>query len=300
MERIKTEYELYQRIYSESQLPKLCILQSCSRNDSDIYIRRKCKALAKVGFQSQHFKYTHPPPFAQVVDLIDSLNCDNAVHGILIQQPFQLEEVFCSLKLIEAINPAKDVDGLHPINVASLLSKNNSGAGITPCTPGGILKLLDFYGKRCSQIGIHAFLDIELEGKHVAVIGRSNIVGMPLFHLLSHRNATVTLCHSLTRNLESITKISDIIISATGKAGLIKGSMVQPGALVVDVGINMTAEGNIVGDVEFESVSQVASAITPVPGGVGPMTVAMLVDNLWSAFLRQQKKDLSEIAVKAQ
>ncbi len=232
---------------------------------SAVYVRNKNKICQEVGFQS--FGQTLPEETTeeQLLELIKELNENDEINGILVQLP--LPEHIDSEKILMAINSGKDVDGFHPINVGKLAIGN---ALLTPCTPTGIIVLLDYYG-------------IEIAGKHAVVLGRSNIVGKPAAHLLLQRHATVTICHSKTRNLEQITGQADILIAAVGRPSFVTSSMVREGAVVIDVGINRI-DGKLTGDVDFGSVSKKAALITPVPGGVGPMTIALLMENTLKAF----------------
>lgn len=197
--------------------------------------------------------------------MVEELNHDDAIHGILVQSPIpsHLDE----MAVVRAIDPAKDVDGFHVENAGKLMV---GIPGFVPCTPKGVIRMLREEG-------------IAMAGKHAVVVGRSNIVGKPMAMLLLAENATVTVCHSRTENLAEITRTADILVAAVGKAGLITADMVKPGAAVIDVGMNRNAEGKLCGDVDFAGVSEVAGAITPVPGGVGPMTIAMLLENTLEA-----------------
>ena len=236
---------------------------------SEVYVRNKQRACQRVGLSSQLHKLPADTSQKTLLDLITELNNDPLVHGILVQLP--LPAGLDSTQILDCINPEKDVDAFHPENVG-LLSQGRPR--FLPCTPHGVQQILD----RCG---------IELSGKHVVIVGRSEIVGKPLAMLLVNRdstrgpqaaNATVTICHSRTTDLAAITQTADVLIAAIGKANFITADMVKPGAAVVDVGINRTAEG-LVGDVDFDDVSTVAQHITPVPGGVGPLTVTMLMHN---------------------
>ncbi len=227
---------------------------------SHIYVKNKAATCDTLGIKSFEYNFSNNASTKEILDCIEKLNNDSRVNGILCQLP--LPHTIDKKAVIEAMSPIKDVDGFHPVNTGKMLS----GYGeLLPCTPSGIIKLLDYY-------------DIKIEGKNAVVIGRSDIVGKPLAVMLSKRNATVTLCHSKTVDLKSITKSADILISAVGKEGLISADMVKSGATVIDVGINRTDKG-LVGDVCFDEVSKVAGYITPVPGGVGPMTIASLMFN---------------------
>ncbi|MBM15314.1 MAG: bifunctional methylenetetrahydrofolate dehydrogenase/methenyltetrahydrofolate cyclohydrolase FolD [Nitrospina sp.] len=232
---------------------------------SAVYVRNKNKICRELGFQSFEQKLSADTSEAKLLQLIKELNSNNDIHGILVQLP--LPSQIDSEKILQAINPYKDVDGFHPINVGKLVVGN---ALLTPCTPTGIIKLLDYY-------------EIEISGKHAVVLGRSNIVGKPVSMLLLQRNATITICHSRTKNLEEITRSADILVAAIGKANFVTENMVSKGTIVIDVGINRV-DGKLTGDVNFEPVSKKVSYITPVPGGVGPMTIALLMENTLKAF----------------
>ena len=232
---------------------------------SAVYVKNKNKTCKNIGFQS--FEHILPENTSEdkLLNLINELNNDDQVNGILVQLP--LPSHISSKKILVSINPQKDVDGFHLENVGRLVTGN---ALFKPCTPAGIIKLLDEY-------------KIEIEGKNAVIIGRSNIVGKPVSFLLLERNATVTICHSRTKDLPSITRSADILIAAIGKPNFVSLDMVKNNAVVIDVGINRL-DGKLVGDVDFASVSNQASLITPVPGGVGPMTIAMLMENTLQAF----------------
>jgi methylenetetrahydrofolate dehydrogenase (NADP+)/methenyltetrahydrofolate cyclohydrolase len=232
---------------------------------SAVYVRNKNKTCRELGFQSFENQLSSGTTEEQLLNLIGDLNSNPNVHGILVQLP--LPDQINSEKILQAIDPKKDVDGFHPVNVGKLVVGN---ALLTPCTPTGIIELLDHYG-------------IEVSGKHAVIIGRSNIVGKPVSMLLLQRNATITICHSRTKNLEEVTRGADILIAAVGRPHFVTENMVSEGAAVIDVGINRV-DGKLTGDVEFELVSKKASYITPVPGGVGPMTIALLMKNTLKAF----------------
>ena len=240
---------------------------------SEVYVRNKRRACERVGLESQLHRLAAETPEETLLALIAQLNQDSRVHGILVQLP--LPRHIREARVLDAIDPAKDVDAFHPENVG-LMSQGRPR--YLPCTPHGVQQLLH----RC---------DIPVRGKHVVIVGRSDIVGKPMAMLLIGRdsttgptsaNATVTICHSLTTDLAALTRQADILIVAIGKAKFVTASMVKPGAVVVDVGMNRTAEG-LVGDVDFEPVKEVAGQITPVPGGVGPLTVTMLLYNTLAA-----------------
>lgn len=206
----------------------------------------------------------------ELLELIDQLNGDPSVHGILCQLPLPAQ--ISEFKVINAIDPQKDVDGFHPFNVG-LLSLGKEG--LVSCTPAGVLTMLKAY-------------DIPLTGANCVIVGRSNIVGKPVAQLMLKEHCTVTITHSRTRDLAAVCRQADILIAAIGRPEMITADYVKPGAVVIDVGINRNAAGKVVGDVDFASVEPVAAAISPVPGGVGPMTIAMLLENTWQAFLRQE------------
>jgi methylenetetrahydrofolate dehydrogenase (NADP+)/methenyltetrahydrofolate cyclohydrolase len=231
---------------------------------SQIYVRRKKEQTAEAGMRSFHHELPASTPQAELDALIDELNADAAVHGILVQSP--LPDGLDEARAFARIDPAKDVDGFHPANVGQLVLNR---PGLRSCTPAGVIELLDHY-------------EIDLEGRELVVVGRSNIVGKPVALLALHRNATVTIVHSRTRDLPSVTRRAEVLIVAIGRPRFVTADMVSPGTVVIDVGINRTDDG-MVGDVDFAAVSEVASAITPVPGGIGPMTIAMLLSNTLQA-----------------
>lgn len=236
---------------------------------SKIYVTNKKKAAESVGIATRD--YVHPAGLTQhaLLTLLQNLNVDQAVHGILLQLP--LVQGCDEDAAIRAIAPEKDVDGLHPANLGNLLA---GAPTVVPCTPAGCMEILDHYGAT-------------LEGKDAVVVGRSRLVGKPLAQLLLARHATVTMCHTRTRDLASHTRRADILCVAAGRARMITGEMVKEGAWVIDVGMNRLETGKLVGDVDFETAAKRAAAITPVPGGVGPMTVAMLLRNTLRAAQRQ-------------
>lgn len=241
--------------------PGLTVVLVGDNPASQVYVRNKVKACEEVGIKS--VKHTLPDTItqAELLKLIDDLNKAKDVHGILIQLP--LPKQINEETVLEAISPDKDVDCFHPYNVGRLMIGNPV---LQPCTPFGVMRLLDSTG-------------VDLSGKEAVVVGRSNIVGKPMAMMLLKRSATVTICHSRTKDLSSKIKGADIVIAAIGKAQFIKGDWIKPGAIVIDVGMNRSLEGKLVGDVDFEAASERASFITPVPGGVGPMTIAMLLRN---------------------
>ena len=239
---------------------------------SQVYVRNKVKAAAYTGMESKLIELPADIAEAALLEQIAALNDDPLVDGILVQLP--LPKHIDEEKVIDAIAREKDVDGFHPGNVAGLWLGKDC---IVPCTPAGIMRLIDSVG-------------IELKGKQAVVVGRSNIVGKPVAKLLLDRHATVTIAHSRTANLAEVCRTADILVLAVGKPKLITGDMVKPGAVVIDVGMNRDEEGRLCGDVDFASAQPVASWITPVPGGVGPMTIAMLMKNTIECFLAREEK----------
>jgi methylenetetrahydrofolate dehydrogenase (NADP+)/methenyltetrahydrofolate cyclohydrolase len=228
---------------------------------SEIYVRNKRRACSSTGIYSEEHKLPLETTEEELLTLVDKLNNDPKIHGILVQLP--LPDHINVTRVLRAVSPLKDVDGFHPYNVGLLVEGNPR---FIPCTPHGIIKMLEFY-------------NIDISGKQAVVVGRSNIVGKPVSMLLLHRHATVTVCHSRTKPLDEVTRRADILVAAIGRANFITADMVKEGAVVIDVGINRNEEGKLTGDVDFEAVSQKASYITPVPGGVGPMTISMLLWN---------------------
>lgn len=265
--------DLKEKTSKLSKKPCLAVILASDDASSKIYVNSKEKHSLYLGFKSSIYRFDKSITQGDLIKLIHELNENPEVNGILVQLP--LYEHLNSQEIIELINPKKDVDGFHPINVGKLSSNLNPWA--TCCTPKGIIKLLKAY-------------KINLVGKNVLVIGRSNIVGKPVATMLLNENATVTLAHSKTKKLKNIAKEADIIISATGCPKLIKADMVKKGAIVIDVGISRQLNGKLIGDVDFEKVKNVASYITPVPGGVGPMTIACLMENTYELYLAQNKK----------
>ena len=228
---------------------------------SKVYVANKKKACEALGIDSYEYLLPEDTTREELLSLIDKLNSDDKVDGILVQLP--LPRHLDEKEVINAISPAKDVDAFHPVNVGKIMIGDYIFA---PCTPQGIIELLERS-------------NIDIEGKNCVVIGRSNIVGKPMSMLLLHKNATVTICHSRTKNLSEVTKGADILIAAVGRANFVTADMVKEGAVVIDVGINRLENGKLCGDVDFDDVVDRVSAITPVPGGVGPMTIAMLMNN---------------------
>jgi methylenetetrahydrofolate dehydrogenase (NADP+) / methenyltetrahydrofolate cyclohydrolase len=245
--------------------PGLAVILVGENPASRIYVGGKEKACQEAGFLSRVFRLPAETAERDILKRIHGLNDDRKIHGILVQLP--LPGHIRTDAIIEAIDPQKDVDGFHPYNVGRLFSGNPLHQ---PCTPSGIIELLNRYG-------------IAIEGKEAVIVGRSNIVGKPLALMLLSRHATVTICHTRTKNLPEVTRRAEILVAAAGKAEMIRADMVREGAVVIDVGMNRIAEGRLVGDVAFSEVAENASYITPVPGGVGPMTIAMLLKNTLQA-----------------
>ncbi|MGV7220489.1 MAG: bifunctional methylenetetrahydrofolate dehydrogenase/methenyltetrahydrofolate cyclohydrolase FolD [Nitrospinales bacterium] len=247
------------------KVPGLAVVLVGDDAASAVYVKNKGKACEKAGINSYEHFLPADTPQKTLVDLIDQLNNEEKVNGILVQLPLPIQ--IDSQKVLERINPGKDVDGFHPLNFGYLAGGNPT---LAPCTPAGIIELLDHY-------------KIEIEGKHAVVLGRSNIVGKPLALMLLQRNATVTICHSRTKNLLDITQSADLLFAAVGRVGFVTAEMVREGATVIDVGIHRV-DGKLAGDVKFDEVNEKAAWLTPVPGGVGPMTIAMLLQNTVRAF----------------
>mgnify|MGYP001293299530 CR=1 FL=1 len=264
-EEIRAEAEA---LKAKGVVPGLAVILVGDDPASKVYVGNKEKACLATGFHSVVHRLPAETPQAELLALIDRLNADPAIHGILVQLP--LPKHINEKAVIDAIRPDKDVDGFHPVNTGNLMIGDES---LLPCTPAGCIELL----KR-SGIGI--------AGKHAVVIGRSNIVGKPAAMLLLREHATVTICHSRTPNLEAIAKQADILVVAIGRAKAIDARHVKPGAAVIDVGINRLPDGKLAGDVDFDSAAEVAGWITPVPGGVGPMTITMLLRNTLTAAKR--------------
>ena len=254
-EAVKKEAESLQR------KPGLAVIIVGNNPASRVYVNSKRKDCEDCGFLSEEYAMPEETTQEELITLIETLNGREDIDGILCQLP--LPKGIDEEAVLMAISPEKDVDGFHPMNMGSLLIGKE---GFLPCTPYGIMEILKEY-------------DIDPHGKHCVVVGRSNIVGKPMSLLLLRENCTVTLCHSRTKNLAEHVRRADVVICAVGRPGLVTGEMIKPGATVIDVGINRLADGRVVGDADFESVSAVAGAITPVPGGVGPMTIAMLMKN---------------------
>ena len=235
---------------------------------SKVYVGRKEAMCAELGMYSEKYALPEDTAQSELLALIEKLNSDPNIHGILVQLP--LPEPLDEKAVIAAIAPQKDVDAFHPVNVGKIMIGDYD---FVPCTPAGIMELIAESG-------------VEVEGKNCVVIGRSNIVGKPMSMLLLHKNGTVTICHSRTKNLAEITRNADILVAAVGRAHFVTADMVKPGAVVIDVGMNRLEDGKLVGDVDFDAVEPIAAAITPVPGGVGPMTISMLMRNTLTAAKR--------------
>jgi len=253
---------------AKGHTPGLAVVLVGDNPASQVYVRNKVRACHDTGLHSVLEQYPATMTEAELLARVDALNRDAAIHGILVQLP--LPAHIDAQKVIEAISPSKDVDGFH-VNSAGALMVGRPG--FWPCTPYGCMKMLESIG-------------FDLKGKHAVVIGRSNIVGKPMALMLLQKNATVTVCHSATKDLKAMTLQADVIVAAVGKINVLTADMVKPGAVVIDVGMNRNAEGKLCGDVDFAGVSQVASHITPVPGGVGPMTITMLLVNTLEAAER--------------
>mgnify|MGYP000172522518 FL=1 len=262
--------EIKAEVQGMSVRPGLAVVLVGDDPASAVYVRNKSKACAEVGIYSEVYRLPEETGREQLLGLIEQLNQSPLIHGILVQLP--LPKHLDPEEVIMAIDPAKDVDAFHPVNVGKIMIGNYD---FLPCTPAGVMELLHRSG-------------IEVSGKECVVIGRSNIVGKPQAMLLLHENATVTVCHSKTRNLPSVCRRADILVSAVGKAKFVAADMVRNGAVVIDVGMNRDENGKLCGDVDFEPVSEKASYITPVPGGVGPMTITMLLKNTVTAAKRAE------------
>ena len=246
-------------------LPGLAVIIVGENPASQVYVRNKKKACEEVGFHSEVYELPEATEQAKLNALVDRLNADSAIHGILVQLP--LPKHLDENEVLLRINPAKDVDAFHPYNVGKIMIGDYD---FLPCTPAGVMALLERTG-------------IDPAGKKCVVIGRSNIVGKPMAMLLLHANGTVTVCHSRTKDLAAVAREADILVVAIGRADFVGADMVKPGAVVIDVGMNRRADGKLTGDVDFDAVEPIASYITPVPGGVGPMTITMLLQNTLTA-----------------
>lgn len=263
-QRITKETEELAKKYSRR--PGLAVIIVGEDPASKVYVANKEKGCAEVGFYSELYRLPEDTQMPELLALIEKLNNDDKINGILCQLP--LPKHLNEEEVILAINPNKDVDAFHPVNTGKIMIGNHS---FLPCTPAGVMKLIESTGT-------------DISGKECVVIGRSNIVGKPQAMLLLQANGTVTICHSRTKDLAEVTRRADILVVAIGKADFITGDMIKEGAVVIDVGMNRRQDGKLTGDVDFESAEKVASYITPVPGGVGPMTITMLLENTLTAF----------------
>ncbi|OWA37037.1 bifunctional methylenetetrahydrofolate dehydrogenase/methenyltetrahydrofolate cyclohydrolase [Saccharibacillus sp. O16] len=264
-QNLKTEVEA---LAKQGCVPGLAVVLVGEDPASQVYVRNKAKACEDLGYYSEVHRLEADTTQENLLALVNQLNEQENINGILVQLPLpsQIEEK----AIINAISPEKDVDGFHPVNVGNLVIGDDS---LLPCTPAGVIELIKHTG-------------IEMSGKHAVVIGRSNIVGKPVSLLLQRENATVTMCHSRTANMKELTRQADILVVAVGRANFVDASYIKPGAVVIDVGINRLESGKLAGDVDFESASSVSGPITPVPGGVGPMTITMLMKNTLVAAKR--------------
>jgi methylenetetrahydrofolate dehydrogenase (NADP+)/methenyltetrahydrofolate cyclohydrolase len=260
------------KLKAQGLTPGLAVVLVGDNQASQVYVRNKVKACEDAGLHSVLEKYEINMTEAELLARVEALNNDDSIHGILVQLP--LPAHIDAQKVIEAISPAKDVDGFHIASAGALMT---GMPGFWPCTPYGCMKMLESIG-------------YQLKGKHAVVIGRSNIVGKPMALMLLQKNATITICHSGTKDLKAMTLQADVIVAAVGKRNVLTADMVKPGAVVLDVGMNRNDEGKLCGDVDFDGVKEVASYITPVPGGVGPMTITMLLVNT----LESAQRALSE------
>ncbi|HER6107431.1 bifunctional methylenetetrahydrofolate dehydrogenase/methenyltetrahydrofolate cyclohydrolase [Streptococcus pyogenes] len=272
----KMQQELAAKVNNLKQkkgiVPGLAVILVGDDPASQVYVRNKERAALTVGFKSETVRLSEFICQEELIAVIERYNADNTIHGILVQLP--LPNHINDKKIILAIDPKKDVDGFHPMNTGHLWSGRPS---MVPCTPSGIMELLREY-------------NVNLEGKHAVIIGRSNIVGKPMAQLLLDKNATVTLTHSRTRQLEEVCRCADVLIVAIGQGHFITKQYIKEGAIVIDVGMNRDDNGKLIGDVAFDEVAEVAAKITPVPGGVGPMTIAMLLEQTYQSALRSTHK----------
>lgn len=265
--------EKVQKLKAEHGIvPGLVVILVGDNPASQVYVRNKERSALAAGFKSETVRLSESICQEELITIIEQYNQDQSIHGILVQLP--LPSHINDKKIILAIDPKKDVDGFHPMNTGHLWSGRPL---MVPCTPAGIMEMFSEYG-------------IDLEGKHAVIIGRSNIVGKPMAQLLLDKNATVTLTHSRTRHLPQVTSQADILIVAIGQGHFVTADFVKEGAVVIDVGMNRDDNGKLIGDVEYEQVAEKASYITPVPGGVGPMTITMLLEQTYQAALRSVSK----------
>lgn len=262
--------EEVERLAKQGLTPGLAVVLVGEDPASQVYVRNKEKACHELGYYSEVHRLSAETSQEELLALVDKLNHQTNIHGILVQLP--LPKHIDEKAVIDAISAEKDVDGFHPVNVGNLMIGDDS---LLPCTPAGVIELIKRTG-------------LEIAGKHAVVIGRSNIVGKPVSLLLQRENATVTMCHSRTANMKELTRLADILVVAIGRANFVDASYVKPGAVVIDVGMNRLENGKLAGDVDFDSVKEVSGPITPVPGGVGPMTITMLMQNTLIAAKRLQ------------
>ena len=261
---------LKKEIAGLSKKPHLVVIQVGEDAASSIYVNSKAKLAGEIGYDFEHIKFPEDVKEEELINKIEEINADENINGVIVQLP--IPKHLDANKIINMIDPVKDVDGLTEINAGKLI---NGKASLVSCTPKGIMTMLRYY-------------NVSLEGKHVVIVGRSTLVGKPLISLCLNENATVTICHSHTKNLKKYTKTADILIVAVGKPKLIEADYVKKGAVVVDVGINRTKE-KIVGDVDYDNVVGIAKLITPVPGGVGPMTTISLMENVLISYKSTNK-----------
>ena len=267
---IKEKTAVFQSQYGFA--PGLAVIIVGENPASMVYVRNKKKGCEEVGFHSEVYELPEATTQAELNALVDRLNSDDAIHGILVQLP--LPKHLDENEVLLRIDPSKDVDAFHPYNVGKIMIGDYD---FLPCTPAGVMALLERTG-------------IDPAGKKCVVIGRSNIVGKPMAMLLLHANGTVTVCHSRTKDLAAVAREADILVVAIGRADFVGAEMVKPGAVVIDVGMNRRGDGKLTGDVDFEAVEPIASYITPVPGGVGPMTITMLLQNTLTAAQKKAEK----------
>ena len=253
--------ETVARLAARGVRPGLAVILAGDNPASAVYVRNKARACEETGVRSEVHRYGADVTERALLDRIAALNADPGVHGILVQLP--LPGRINARRVLEAVAPAKDIDGFHFENLGALVAGQPK---LVPCTPAGVMRLIEHAG-------------VALAGRHATVIGRSSIVGKPLALLLLQKDATVTICHSKTMELQKLTREADVLVAAVGRPKLVTAAMVKPGACVIDVGINRLADGTLAGDVDFDAVKNVAGWITPVPGGVGPMTIALLLEN---------------------
>ena len=261
-EKLKTSCE---ELKKKGINPKLAVIMVGDDKASQVYVKNKSKVCDEIGIEFEEFILDKDIKQKELIKLIEKLNQDDNIHGILLQSP--IPEHLDINEAFKTINPKKDVDGFNPVNIGKLCLNQDT---FVSCTPYGVMKMFEEY-------------NIDLTGKNVTILGRSNIVGKPLIQCCLNKNATVTVCHSKTKNLKEHTQNADIVISAIGKPKFVTEDMIKEGAVVIDIGINRGEDGKLTGDVDFEKVSKKASYITPVPGGVGPMTIAMLMNNVIKA-----------------